>query len=322
MSSTPLLPVALRWRDGRPFVDLLPVAERFSDPFWDHTVDRALRRPLTLLCRRTVPLEALEDEAGASAPLAGLIFHLSRCGSTLITRMLAAVPGHVVASEPSVLEALLDPRGAAPWDEEQRIRWLRALILAFGRRRFGDERRLFVKLSPWLTLLLPLVRRAFPEVPWIFVCREPVEVLVSNLTSVGGRALPGMVDERLTGLALEEALALSPEDYLVRLLAGFCETALRDLAEGGRVVDYRDLPEAALDDIPRHFGLALGSDDLERMRAATAVHAKNPLVAWRADSAQKQREAAPEVRAAAEAWLRAPYAALQAARQRQRRGPG
>jgi hypothetical protein len=310
----PLAPVAVRWRDGRPLVDLCPVVERFRDPFYDDTITRALARPFALLCRREVPIEELD--AAPAAPPAGFVFHLSRCGSTLITRMLAAVPGHVVASEPSLLELLLDPRAPAPWDEAARIRWLRAVVTALGWRRFGDERRLFVKLAPWLTLLLPLVRRAFPAVPWIFVVRDPVEVMVSNLRTPGGRIFPGALDDRLVGVPLAEAVAMSQEEYLARLLGRLCEAALAHLGDGGRVVDYRDLPACVTDELPAHFGLGLDAHDRDRMRAVTGVHAKAPHLPWREDSAAKQRAADAEVRDAAARWVAGPYARLLAARAR------
>ena len=44
---------------------------------------------------------------GPAIHLDGLVFHLSRCGSTLIAQMLAALPWTVVASEPSVIDSAI-----------------------------------------------------------------------------------------------------------------------------------------------------------------------------------------------------------------------
>jgi hypothetical protein len=68
----------------------------------------------------------------------GFVFHMSRCGSTLVAQMLAVVPDHVVVSEAepldygelpgAVLERILGHFGAQPDAGE------RALMQAAGRR--------------------------------------------------------------------------------------------------------------------------------------------------------------------------------------------
>jgi hypothetical protein len=68
-----------------------------------------------------------------SRPLdpAGMIFHLSRCGSTLVSRLLGTLPGVVVVSEPAQLKALL---GLAPDEIEDAtlIKLVRLVIGALG----------------------------------------------------------------------------------------------------------------------------------------------------------------------------------------------
>ena len=63
---------------------------------------------------------------------------------------------------------------------EQRIEWLRGVVSALGQPRLGTEKHLFIKFDAWKVLDLPLIRRAFPAVPWIFLYRDPVEVLTSQ----------------------------------------------------------------------------------------------------------------------------------------------
>ena len=82
-------------------------AERFAEPFFDQTVNRWVAgldaRPLV----RT-GLEALAALDGEpSLEPAGMIFHLSRCGSTLVSRLLGTLPGVVVLAEPAPLNTLL-----------------------------------------------------------------------------------------------------------------------------------------------------------------------------------------------------------------------
>ncbi len=126
---------------------------------------------------------------------------MSRCGSTLLSQMLAALPEHVVLSEAGPLDTVLQLHFREPSvTDEERIGLLRAMMSALGQPRTGRERRLFVKLDSWHTLHLPLIRRAFPGVPWIFLFRNPVEVLVSHRRLRGGQALPGVLPPELFGL--------------------------------------------------------------------------------------------------------------------------
>ena len=113
------LPVRVYWQENRAFVDWCCVGkEHFREPFFDQTIERLFRQPFNLLFRHQTPIEflgELSERLPALAPT-GFIFHLSRCGSTLISQMLAALDRNIVMSEPppvdSVLRANLKNRGS------------------------------------------------------------------------------------------------------------------------------------------------------------------------------------------------------------------
>ena len=60
----------------------------FTDPFLDETVQRALRHPFRMLFRHQTPLRGLDALVAGNPglPTAGIILHVSRCGSTLISQ--------------------------------------------------------------------------------------------------------------------------------------------------------------------------------------------------------------------------------------------
>ena len=100
---------------------------------------------------------------------AGFIFHMSRCGSTLVAQMLAALPENRVLSEPTAINAviraaLLDAR----IPRATLVDWLRTVVGLLGCPLEGES-RYFVKLDCWHVLALPLIVEAFPETPWIFL---------------------------------------------------------------------------------------------------------------------------------------------------------
>ena len=175
-----------------------------------------------------------------------------------------------------------------------------------------------VKFDPSHALQLPLVRRAFPEVPWIFVYREPVEVLVALGGMPGGRLVPGVLDPCLLGLDALEIPQMPPEEYHARVLARICGCALahhdRRLA---RVVDHKDLPGWVWTELPALFGLPCDAQEQGAMRARAGFDAKSPQARFVEDSASKRREASARMREASERWLRASHDALTALRRAQ-----
>jgi hypothetical protein len=221
----------------------------------------------------------------------GLVFHMSRCGSTLVAQMLGAPAGHVAVSEPEPVDAIVTAPGLR---DEQRIVALRALASAYAR----DTRRCFLKLDSWHVRALPLFRAAFPDVPWIFLHREPVEVIVSHLRMRGRQTVPGVVPAAALGMP-EEETGIPIADYVARVLARFAEGALEHAPlGGGLVLDYRDLPSAVFDRVLAHFGIGLSPDDRAAMEAAMGRDAKRDLE-FQPDGAAKRDEADDEIHAAA-----------------------
>ena len=193
-------PTALTGDPAAPTVEWRRLGtRRIADPFFDETVLRAMsERDIGDACRHT-DLERLREVAEASPrhPSGWLrVFHVSRCGSTLVSQMLAAVPTTVVLSEVPAVDVIL----RAPAPEAERARRLRWLLGALGHRRLSTERALYVKLACWQIADLPILASAFPGVPWIFVYREPVEVLASHAREPGMQVVRGLIDASRLGV--------------------------------------------------------------------------------------------------------------------------
>lgn len=310
------LPVRAYWQKNRVFVDWCYVGkERFREPFFDLTIERRFRQPFNLLFRHQTPIEFLGEINARLPALAptGFIFHLSRCGSTLVSQMFAALDQNVVISEPPPVDSILRANRKKPKiTDEQRIAWLQWLIGALGQKRNREEKHFFVKFDSWSTLDLAIIKRAFPAVPWIFLYRNPVEVIVSHLRQRGAQMIPGVVGQILPDLDLANALPMSPEEYCARVLARICETALENLPNrNARLVNYTELPEAVASTIPEHFRLAYAPEDVERMRLSAQFNAKTPQMNFVADSETKKKQATAAAREAAEKWVNPLYEKLE-----------
>jgi len=241
---------------------------------------------------------------------------MSRCGSTLAAQVLSALPQHVVISEAPVLDTLL--RGGDPADTDERVAWIRWVVSALGQKRAGRETRCFIKLDCWHVPYLPLLRKAMPDVPWIFLYRDPVEVMASHEAAPALWRVPGMLDPQTIGMDLPSALHLDPLEYCARILQKICEGAVSFGTDPlGRLVNYSELPDAVWTTVASHFGLTFSSADIAAMKEKAQFNAKTPQILFESDGKQKRDRASDRAAAIAERWLTPVYRRLEQARTEQ-----
>ena len=312
-------PIRVYETGGRVFVDWCFVGrDRFVAPFHDDTIEIHLREPFNLLFRRQTPIEFLGEiyEHRRGIAPTGFIFHVSRCGSTLVSQMLASVEKNVVISEASVIDKIL--RADAFFQDvsmEQKIIWLRWLLNAMAQKRFDDEEHFFVKFDSWSVINLSLIEKAFPETPWVFMYRNPVEVIVSNLRQPGMQMIPGAIEAIFPKMNLMEILRFPTEERFARTVAAFCEAALKHASSpNGKFINYNQLPEAVESEICRHFGVAFSDEEINRMRQSSKFHAKSPREEFKPDGAEKRKEASETVIRLAEKFASPLYEQLEKAR--------
>lgn len=306
------LPVALTEHAGLMVVDWARFGDAPADTsFYSDAVASANYRPFNRAIRHVTALDAFVAAAPAEpvAPLAGLVFHMSRCGSTLVSRMLGGLEAAISLSEPGPLDAVVRFALTRPdLPLERHVALMRAMVAALTRPR-GGERRSFLKLDSWHVLALPLFRAAFPSVPWIYLFRDPAEVLVSHLRMRGYQTVPDLMPDGLYN-AIGEASS-GPEAQCASILAQYHKAAIEALATGeGIAVDYAELPAAFERRIVPHFGLSLSDSERPCVAARGARDAKFPDSRFVPDGKTKQREAGAAVSAAAVRYLSASHAAL------------
>jgi hypothetical protein len=289
--------ILLDWtRGGAHRIDWCFVGDMpLLDPFYQQTIAPALCGSAAECALRSTPLELLHQYVGKGLPPSGFIFHMSRCGSTLIAQMLAAVPGNRVISEATVIDTILHSHLQHPEvSDDLRAQWLCGLVAALGRPREGEQ-RLFVKFDSWHALQLPFIRKVFPSVPWIFVYRNPLDVLASHARQ----------DSR--------PLTLESAGRRIRVLRRFCQSALAALDVGGMFVDYGELPEAVTSRILPHFGAPPTDAEIALMARQSRLDAKDPTHTrlFASDSEAKRRELSPQVCALVERELSPVHAQLE-----------
>lgn len=306
------LPVGIVPSEYGPLVDWAYFGDdALQDSFFEESVQRARSRPFNRVFRRVTRLDdfidnALPDEA---APLRGLVYHMSRCGSTLVAQMLGALPATLSLSEPGPFDAAIRlAMSRADLAGERGGALLRAMASALGRARCG-ERQCFFKLDSWHILAFQRIQAALPDVPWVYLFRDPVEVLVSQVRLRGYQTVPELVPSGLYGIGDDLP---GPEDLCARILAKHHEAAIRALAGAqGMAIHYASLPDALADRLAPHFGLSLTRDERAAVARASRRNAKAPEQLFVPDGVRKHVDASPAILEAVRCHLAALHGKLE-----------
>jgi hypothetical protein len=307
--------------EGRRAVEWLHMSGvRFVEPFFSQTAARLRRERPSAEPLLTAVEELLRAEgAGAGLEPSGFIFHASRCGSTLVANALKAIGGSLVVAEAPVIDSIL----GLFFDEEEegprdllRLALLRAAVKALGQRLCGDERHYFVKFTNWGVVHRSQIARLWPEVPWLFLYRDPVEIIVSNLKADAAWV---RVDESpreaalLNGAGPEASASMGREEHCARVVGRCCAAAAGALDERALLVNYEELSAERLVEIVGFFGIEPSAAEREEIRRVSGLYSKDPSFgrAFSADSDTKRAAATGAVREAAERWAGESYRLLE-----------
>jgi len=305
-------PTALEW--GAHGAELVWGCGEHGDAvFREHVVARLRSLPLNRLFAIRTPLSetfvaAMERDA---LPLSGLVFHMSRCGSTLVMRALRAWPGVRTICEPALLDAAL-VLGRAGADAQWSL--LRAVVAALLQPH-GNDRRVVIKFDAWHALALAQIAAKLPA-PWLFVYRDPAEVLAShrNEDYVGASRMVQEASAAGATFASEGAIA----DAVAQALGAICAAVLPH-ASANRLLDFNELPGALQSRVAPAFGLDPEACDRDILDDVLVHHAKRPAEAYADDRAAKRATIDAATYAASGRWVGQSYDALQDLRYRIRR---
>lgn len=275
----------------------------FDDPFFAQTLERAFRHPFRLLFTARTPLDAVAVDASRAPalPIAGVVLHLSRCGSTLVTQVLDALPGLLVMSEPPAVDSALRlarNRTPLPDGSVAGPAHVRGVIDALARPRHPDQTACVLKLDAWSVVDLPLIREALPGVPWVFCHRDGAAVLASHRRMRGPHVLPGGLDGPWGGWDPGIGEGVGLDERAARTLAALVAAAVEHRGPDGVSVDHAELPGAVADIVAPHLGLELTPADRKAMAVAGRRDAKNPAIVH-----EPPAPPAADLQALAERWI-------------------
>jgi len=243
----------------------------------DHAVGETFTTDLKILLRDDLTADCLSPK--------GLIFHVSRCGSTLFTKALARSPRNLVIIQGGPLQegfwaAITDHWQHPPEISEHNILMLQNLVMLMARKRRPEYEICFLKLISWNVIYLDLICAAFPDAKALYLYRDPVEVIANVLqeTTAVLCAKGGALAGELTGLLPQDTAHMSNVEYLAHCYAHYFEVVL-DNSENTELslVNYRQLrhSKAFADILARGLNSRPDNAELEQMREQYLYYSKD-----------------------------------------------
>lgn len=232
----------------------------------------------------------------------GFIFHMSRCGSTLAAQMLASNDRFFVLSEPSIVNAVLDP--ALNISPKERGKLLSASIAMLAKCSPSICDHVFIKFRSWNVLYLDSILKQFPNTHWIFIHRSGLEVLASVLDKPPGwlrsRENYASCFAKFLNVRKDGVETLDNSEYASRMLGGFCRIANQKCGQRGIFLDYLNLKRALPRVLKAIWGIELTDENRNIMAGIARLYSKDirKRTIFKSDSKAKRKKLSKE-----QGWL-------------------
>lgn len=295
-------------------------ASDFREPFFGQTIARRVSQAMAGHIVETAvgDLEVQRADDPLVRPT-GYIFHVSRCGSTLLSNILKEAPRCVMLSEPTPILALLDWTGIDAIGSEA-LPLLRSTLISLMRPAHNERRSGFIKFFSQNIHRVSLIREAIPGVPEIFLYRDPLEVLVASLD---WPSQDWIWRKEFTGLDFSSAVERPVAELFARGI-GLSLRAMIDFQRDGTILmNYNEIDEGTPRRLARIYGLPVTESDLEAMRSPMTWVSKEGVKDrfFRSDTEKKRKSAGEYLQNLIAVFAADPYRELEALRARSQARP-
>ncbi len=264
------LPLEYKLSRNRMVIQLIQgEADKPCDAFISETHQRLIKtgakRELLVASKNSI---SASDVSLISNNIAGIILHVSRCGSTLLCNMLDTLDKcFVVRESPIINELLFDDRLSC----SQKKHLLDHILFFYAYYAKMLGRRCVIKLTSYCVFQLPFIIEHFPSVPRLFLHRHPVKVLGSIV-----KAPPGWVTTDVLVGKVEINELLNNKEIVVRAAAILSQLLTEALAQQKYLVvmSYDDLLKGIGLSVAELFKFEVNETNSARMGKCLTYNAK------------------------------------------------
>jgi len=286
-----------------------------DEPFFNQSI-RLLRAKSPPPVECETELTALEARKAASLvppTPSGIIVHVSRCGSTVLTNALRAADNAIVLSEAAPIDSMLS-WAAHPTSRRSVLfnRFLPQVVRVFSQYRGVAERQVVIKCGIGGALAMPALRAIWPTVPFVVLIRRPEEVIAANLRRPSAYLIDWYLQPARCwfGTPPAEVRGAGVEEYFAWILGRVYNETFNSLDSYCKVIDYEELGPSVARRVGDIFQLRLSADAASGMDAAFRVNAKNQRRPFEPDSEAKRKAVSALTRAAVERWIESSYSEM------------
>jgi len=280
-----------------------------------------------------VLIKEIKDQAGTAGgnviEPTGFVFHESRVGSTLVANTLASDPFSMVFSESApAANALLHCDSCT---RERNVQLFRDVVTLMGRSPI--HKRLFFKFQSITSTKMEIALEAFPNTPFVFVYRQPVQTMMSHLDPLkGSMGAPCLRSMRNPPPEVRDTISQvmgqqSPpkEAWCAAHLNMLCNSALRayekygvragaggEVVQRGLLVNYESLPGIVPRAVLPMFGVEPYPAWLANMEDTSKQYSKGRggSKVFKGDSKDKDERATSDIQTYAKKILEPTYSKL------------
>lgn len=284
-----------------------------SDPFFRQTVEKMARMGAKT---KTSNVQELID-AGSRLPTVQpscLIFHVSRCGSTLLSNALRAAGNCIALSEPKVITDLFHVSHRLPASaQKSRNQILQSVVNLYAACQ-GQHRNVVIKLASWNLLSLQHFREIWPQTPCILMIRDPAEVIVSNLKPGGWLAFRSEPagGSRLLEMGEAEVGQMSDIEFCAQVIKKLNDAALKGIDDKWMIIDYDAFNFDLMPAIAQFIGFEKAALNWNAVQSTFRMYSKDAdgTRVFDDDRAEKRTKAAQLITGSSAALAKESYNAL------------
>lgn len=264
---------------------------RYADPFFDETISKCWKHSYNSKTFKVVTTaENLIDWSNQliAVELKSLIFHVSRCGSTMLSQSLASSSENVMISEAPIIDEILR---CDLFDLDKKGILLKSVLVLLGQKRFPEQKNLIIKLDAWHIFNASYLRSIFPEIPFGLLYRNPDEVLKSHQKRTGMHMIPNVLPSAIFGITAKEISKISFQQYgalvLEKYFQGFLDFYQKD--QNTIKLNYNEGMQSVIENFLSFIDTSYPLVELDKMYGRLKTHSKDESVIFKGDIFKEEK---------------------------------
>ncbi|KQB39211.1 sulfotransferase family protein [Flavobacterium aquidurense] len=280
------IPVNLIEKDNEIYFEWIYLADiKYAEPFFDETITKCKSHDFNSKPFKVIStVDNLIDWSNdlISVELKSFVFHVSRCGSTMLSQSLATSLENVMISEAPIIDQIVR---STLFRADEKSTLLKSVLNLLGQKRFPEQRNLIIKLDAWHIFNADYLRSLFPETPFALLYRNPTEVLKSHQKMMGMHMVPNVLPSIIFGISAKEIDEVSFEQYgalvLEKYFQGFLDFYQTD--QNVVMLNYNEGMKGVVEKFTSFINVCYSNEELHKMFERLKKHSKNETAVFSGD---------------------------------------